>query len=67
MNKKLKSNLSTFEKDLKSMQSILEEIETKDLSLEDTIEKYKQGVELSKKCQKALEEAEQKIKQVTDK
>ena len=66
MNKKLKSNLSTFEKDLKSMQSILEEIESKDLSLEEVIDKYKLGVELSKKCQKALEEAEQKIKQVTD-
>ena len=65
MNKKLKSNLSTFEKDLKSMQSILEEIESKDLGLEEVIEKYKLGVELSKKCQKALEEAEQKIKQVT--
>jgi exodeoxyribonuclease VII small subunit len=66
MNKKLKSNLSTFEKDLKSMQSILEEIESKDLNLEEIIGKYKLGVELSKKCQKALEEAEQKIKQVTD-
>jgi exodeoxyribonuclease VII small subunit len=66
MNKKLKSNLSTFEKDLKSMQSILEEIESKDLNLEEIIEKYKLGVELSKKCQKALEEAEQKIKQITD-
>jgi exodeoxyribonuclease VII small subunit len=66
MNKKLKSNLSTFEKDLKSMQSILEEIESKDLGLEEVIEKYKLGVELSKKCQKALEEAEQRIKQVTD-
>tara|TARA_B100000767_G_scaffold237061_1_gene231108 strand:+ start:1263 stop:1475 length:213 start_codon:yes stop_codon:yes gene_type:complete len=66
MNKKLKSNLSTFEKDLKSMQLILEEIESKDLNLEEIIEKYKLGVELSKKCQKALEEAEQKIKQVTD-
>ena len=66
MNKKLKSNLSTFEKDLKSMQSILEEIESKDLGLEEVIEKYKLGVELSKKCQKALEEAEQNIKQVTD-
>ena len=65
MNKKIKSNLSTFEKDLKSMQSILEEIESKDLGLEEVIEKYKLGVELSKKCQKALEEAEQKIKQVT--
>lgn len=66
MNKKIKSNLSTFEKDLKSMQSILEEIESKDLGLEEVIEKYKLGVELSKKCQKALEEAEQRIKQVTD-
>ena len=66
MNKKLKSNLSTFEKDLKSMQSILEEIESKDLNLEEIIEKYKLGIELSKKCQKALEEAEQKIKQITD-
>jgi exodeoxyribonuclease VII small subunit len=66
MNKKLKSNLSTFEKDLKSMQLILEEIESKELNLEEIIEKYKLGVELSKKCQKALEEAEQKIKQVTD-
>ncbi len=66
MNKKLKSNLSTFEKDLKSMQLILEEIESKDLNLEEIIEKYKLGVELSKKCQKALEEAEQKIKQVMD-
>ena len=56
MNKKLKSNLSTFEKDLKSMQSILEEIESKDLNLEEIIEKYKLGVELSKKCQKALAE-----------
>jgi exodeoxyribonuclease VII small subunit len=48
------------------MQSILEEIESKDLGLEEVIEKYKLGVELSKKCQKALEEAEQRIKQVTD-
>ena len=48
------------------MQLILEEIESKDLNLEEIIEKYNLGVELSKKCQKALEEAEQKIKQVTD-
>ena len=48
------------------MQSILEEIESKDLNLEEIIDKYKLGIELSKKCQKALEEAEQKIKQVSD-
>ena len=66
MSKKEKNNLSSFEDDLKKMQSILEEIESKDLNLEEIIDKYKLGIELSKKCQKALEEAEQKIKQVTD-
>ena len=66
MDKKSKKNLSTFEKDLKSMQLLLDEIESKDLSLDDIIEKYKLGMELSKKCQKALEEAEQKIKEVSD-
>jgi exodeoxyribonuclease VII small subunit len=66
MSKKEKSNLSSFEDDLKKMQSILEEIESKDLNLEEIIDKYKLGIELSKKCQKALEEAEQKIKQVSD-
>ena len=66
MDKKPKNNLTTFEKDLKAMQSILDDIETKDLSLDDIIKKYKLGIELSKKCQKALEEAEQKIKEVSD-
>ena len=35
--------------------------------LTEIIEKYKLGIELSKKCQKALEEAEQKIKEESDK
>ena len=67
MDKKTKNNMSTFEKDLKSMQSLLDDIESKDLSLDEIIEKYKLGIELSKKCQTALEEAEQKIKEVSDK
>ena len=66
MEKKPKNNLSTFEKDLKAMQDLLDDIESKDLSLDEVIQKYKQGIQLSKKCQKALEEAEQKIKEVSD-
>ena len=66
MNKKSKNPLSTFEDDLQKMQTILEDIESNELNLEETIEKYKLGIELSKRCQKALEEAEQKIKQVSD-
>ncbi len=58
---KKNTNLSNFETDLKKLQNILEAIESDELSLEQSIEKYKEGVELSKKCQKALEDAKQII------
>tara|TARA_Y100001936_G_scaffold195403_1_gene195569 strand:- start:660 stop:863 length:204 start_codon:yes stop_codon:yes gene_type:complete len=61
MNKK-NNNISSFESDLKKLQDILEDIESDKLSLEQSIEKYKEGVELSKKCQKALDDAKQIIK-----
>ena len=59
---KKNTNLSNFENDLKKLQDILDDIESDKLSLEESIEKYKEGVELSEKCQKALEEAKQIIK-----
>ena len=63
---KKNANLSNFEKDLKKLQDILDNIESDELSLEESIEKYKEGVELSKKCQKALEDAKQIIKVLDD-
>ena len=63
---KKNANLSNFESDLKKLQDILDNIESDELSLEESIEKYKEGVELSKKCQKALEDAEQIIKVLDD-
>ena len=65
MNKR-KTNISNFESDLKKLQDILEEIESDRLSLEESLEKYREGVELSKKCQKALNEAKQIIKVLDD-
>ena len=59
---KKNNNISSFESDLKKLQDILEDIESDKLSLEQSIEKYKEGVELSKKCQKALDDAKQIIK-----
>ncbi|MBS56188.1 MAG: exodeoxyribonuclease VII small subunit [Gammaproteobacteria bacterium] len=66
MNKKKDNNISSFENDLKSLQKILEDIEKDDLSLEMMIKKYQEGVEISKKCQKTLQEAEQKIKEIKE-
>ena len=59
---KKNNNISSFENDLRKLQDILEDIESDKLSLEQSIEKYKEGVELSKKCQKALDDAKQIIK-----
>tara|TARA_Y100000591_G_scaffold262396_1_gene235360 strand:+ start:362 stop:565 length:204 start_codon:yes stop_codon:yes gene_type:complete len=63
---KKNNNISSFESDLKKLQDILEDIESDKLSLEQSIEKYKEGVELSKKCQKALDDAKQIIKVLDD-
>lgn len=59
---KKNTNISNFESDLRKLQEILEDIESDKLSLEQSIEKYREGVELSKKCQKALDDAKQIIK-----
>jgi exodeoxyribonuclease VII small subunit len=65
MNKKT-TKISNFEDDLKKLQSLLDDIESDKLSLEDSIQKYKEGMELSKKCQEALDEAKQVIKLLED-
>jgi exodeoxyribonuclease VII small subunit len=65
MNKK-NTKISNFEEDLKKLQNILDDIESDKLSLEDSIQKYKEGMELSKKCQEALNEAKQVIKLLED-
>ena len=65
MNKK-NHKIGNFEKDLKKLQSILDDIESDKLTLEDSIQKYKEGMELTKKCQDALDEAKQVIKVLED-
>ena len=65
MNKK-SNKISNFEEDLKKLQSILDDIESDKLTLGDSIQKYKEGMELSKKCQDALDEAKQVIKVLED-
>lgn len=63
---KKNNKISNFEEDLKKLQSILDDIESDKLTLEDSIQKYKEGMELSKKCQNALDEAKQVIKVLED-
>ncbi len=59
MPKKKKS--SNFEKDLQELEDLVEKMEGGDLSLEDSLIHFERGIALTRACQKALTEAEQKI------
>tara|TARA_Y100000768_G_C23708980_1_gene554838 strand:+ start:349 stop:552 length:204 start_codon:yes stop_codon:yes gene_type:complete len=65
MNKK-STKISNFEEDLKKLQDILKDIESDNLTLENSIKKYEEGMKLSKKCQDALDEAKQVLKVLDD-
>ena len=50
-----------FEETMKKLETITTELEKGDLSLEDSVKKFEEGMELSKKASKILEESEKKI------
>lgn len=50
-----------FEETMKQLEEITAELEKGDLNLEDSVKKFEQGMELSKKASKILEESEKKI------
>lgn len=52
----------TFEENLKELEQVVNNLESSELTLDEALEKFKRGVELTKKCTKKLEEAENKIK-----
>ena len=55
-----------FNKGLADLEEIVKTMESGDLSLEDSLSYFSRGVELTKQCQNALNEAEQKISVLTD-
>lgn len=50
-----------FETSLASLSTLVEKMETGDLTLEQSLNAFEEGVKLSKTCQSLLEKAEQKI------
>lgn len=50
-----------FEKQLKELEDIVTSMEKGDLTLEESLKAYEKGVQLTRKCQTALDEAQQRI------
>ena len=56
-----------FEASLGRLEQLVEKMEEGDLSLEDSLKTFEQGVKLTRDCQQALTEAEQKVQLLMEK
>jgi len=50
-----------LEKSLADLENLVEELESGDLPLEAAMKKFEEGIKLTRGCQAALKEAEQKV------
>ena len=55
-----------FEKSLERLEELVEQMEEGDLSLEDSLKVFEEGVRLTRECQQALANAEQKVKMLIE-
>ena len=55
-----------FESNLINLEKIVFELESGQLSLEESLEKYKKGIDLVKKCNTIIENAEKEVQRLTE-
>lgn len=60
------SKKRSFEDSLNRLQEISELLESEEISLEESIKIYEEGIKLSKECFKILDKAELKVKQLNN-
>jgi exodeoxyribonuclease VII small subunit len=51
----------TFEKSIQQLEEIVQELESGDLTLEKAMQRFEEGIKLSKRCSKMLDDTEKKI------
>lgn len=56
-----KSTPPDFEKALKELENLVEHMEQGEISLEDSLKCFERGIQLTRACQQALKDAEQKV------
>jgi exodeoxyribonuclease VII small subunit len=60
------TDTSHFENSLKELEKIVRELESGDINLDESLKKFEQGIQLYKNCRVTLENAEKKIKILSD-
>ena len=56
-----------FEKALEELEQIVERMEAGEISLEESLKQFERGINLTRTCQQALREAEQRVQQLVEK
>lgn len=56
-----------FEQSLAALETIVKNLETGDLTLEDSLAAFENGIKLTRECQQALSDAEQRVQVLTGK
>ena len=54
--------VKTFEDSMNELEAIVTQLETGDITLDESIKLFEDGIKLAKTCQKKLEEAEKRVK-----
>ena len=62
-----KKSTTSFEDSLAELEQLVNQLEQGDISLEDSLKSFERGVTLTRTCQKALQEAEQKVQILIEK
>ncbi len=60
-----KSPTVGFEQALAELETLVDTLEKSELSLEESLAAFERGIELTRNCRKALDEAEQKVRILT--
>ena len=61
---KKKSETFDFEAALARLEELVSAMEDGELSLEDSLKAFEQGIKLTRECQKALQQAEQRVQKL---
>lgn len=56
-----------FEEAMEKLEKIVEDLESGNLSLEESVKSFEEGIELSRLCKKKLESAENRVKIIVEK
>lgn len=62
-----KKSTTLFEDSMAELEQLVEQMEQGDITLEESLQSFERGIKLTRTCQKALQDAEQKVQILLEK